>query len=217
MERRSALKNMGLAFGYAVATPTLLSVLQSCKEKAPYAEWVPSFLEKDKGFALAQTLDIILPKTDTPSATEMNVHTFIDTFIEEVLEKEQQDFVLKRMDMFFSKIQKDAGKESIADLTPEDIEPALQTYLRKRTEEEEEIHSKAISGYMEAIMQGGEATLEEDVANFSFANDIRDMATFAYKNSEYIGEEVLAYLPIPGEYIACGDVNELTNNKAWSL
>ncbi|NJB36583.1 gluconate 2-dehydrogenase subunit 3 family protein [Croceivirga sp. JEA036] len=217
MERRSALKNMGLAFGYAVATPTLLSVLQSCKEKAPYAEWVPSFLEKDKGFALAQTLDIILPKTDTPSATEMNVHTFIDTFIKEVLEKEQQDFVLKRMDMFFSKIQKDAGKETIADLTPEDIEPALKTYLRKRTEEEEEIHAKAISGYMEAIMQGGEATLEEDVANFSFANDIRDMATFAYKNSEYIGEEVLAYLPIPGEYIACGDVNELTNNKAWSL
>ncbi|TKD67265.1 gluconate 2-dehydrogenase subunit 3 family protein [Flavobacterium sp. ASW18X] len=217
MERRSALKNMGLAFGYAVATPTLLSVLQSCKEKAPYAEWVPSFLEKDKGFALAQTLDIILPKTDTPSATEMNVHTFIDTFIEEVLEKEQQDFVLKRMDMFFSKIQKDAGKETIADLTPEDIEPALKMYLRKRTEEEEEIHSKAISGYMEAIMQGGEATLEEDVANFSFANDIRDMATFAYKNSEYIGEEVLAYLPIPGEYIACGNVNELTNNKAWSL
>jgi len=35
MERRSALKNMGMVFGYAVATPTLLGLVQSCKERAP--------------------------------------------------------------------------------------------------------------------------------------------------------------------------------------
>ena len=217
MERRSALKNMGLAFGYAVATPTLLSVLQSCKGKPSYAEWVPTFLDKDKGYALAQTLDIILPKTETPSATEMNVHVFIDSFLNEVLPKEQQDFVRLKMDTFYNKILKTSGKESLQDLTVEDIEPALKQYLTKRTDEEEELHAKAINNYMESIMQGGQATLEEDIANFSFANDIRDMATFAYKNSEYVGEEVLAYLPIPGEYVPCGDVTELTNNKPWSL
>ncbi|MEJ2163444.1 MAG: gluconate 2-dehydrogenase subunit 3 family protein, partial [Robiginitalea sp.] len=39
----------------------------------------------------------------------------------------------------------------------------------------------------------------------------------AYKTTEYIGEEILAYLPVPGEYIGCGDLDELTGGKAWSL
>lgn len=217
MERRSALKNMGLAFGYAVATPTLLGLLQSCKDKPAYAEWVPSFLDKEKGYALAQTLDVILPKTDTPSATEMNVHVFIDAFLDEVMPLEQRDFVVMRMNKFYDKVLADSGKETLMDIEPADIEPVLQTYLRKRSDEEEESHSEAINSYMEAIMQGGEATLEDDISHFSFANDLRDMGTWAYKSSEYVGEEVLAYLPIPAEYIACEDVNTLTGGKAWSL
>lgn len=217
MERRTALKNMGMVFGYAVATPTLLGVMQSCENKPAYAEWVPAFFEKEKGYAMAQTLDVILPKTDTPSATEMNVHVFIDEFMAKVLPEEQQAFVKMRMDTFFNKILAESGKETFMDIEAEDIEPALQTYLRKRTDEEEEAHSEAINAYMEAVMQGGEATLDEDIASFSYANDLRDIATWAYKSSEYIGEEVLAYLPIPGEYVACGDVNELTQGRAWSL
>lgn len=217
MERRSALKNMGLVFGYAVATPTLLGIMQGCKEKVPYAEWTPTFFEKEKGYAMAKTLDVILPKTDTPSATEVNVHVFIDEFMNKVLPEEQQAFVKMRMDKFYNKILADSGKDSLMDIEAEDIEPALQTYLRKRTDEEEEVHTDIMTNYMEAIMQGGQADLDEDVANFSYANDLRDIATWAYKSSEYIGEEVLAYLPIPGEYIACGDVNELTQGKAWSI
>lgn len=217
MERRSALKNMGLAFGYAVATPTLLGLLQSCKDKPAYAEWAPSFLDKEKGYALAQTLDVILPKTDTPSATEMNVHVFIDAYLDEVMPLEQRDFVMMKMNKFYDKVLADSGKETLMDIEAVDIEPSLQTYLRKRTDEEEEVHAKAINNYMEAIMQGGQATLDDDISRFSFANDLRDLATWAYKSSEYVGEEVLAYLPIPGEYIACGDVNTLTGGKAWSL
>uniref|UniRef100_UPI003F5CC5C5 gluconate 2-dehydrogenase subunit 3 family protein n=1 Tax=Flagellimonas lutimaris TaxID=475082 RepID=UPI003F5CC5C5 len=105
----------------------------------------------------------------------------------------------------------------LMDIEPADIEPALQTYLKKRTDEEEEAHSEAIMNYMQAIMQGGEASLDDDIASFSFANDLRDLATWAYKNSEYVGEEVLAYLPIPGEYVPCGDLQTLTGGKAWSL
>ncbi|MCR9265552.1 MAG: gluconate 2-dehydrogenase subunit 3 family protein [Flavobacteriaceae bacterium] len=217
MERRSALKNMGMAFGYAVATPTLFGLLQSCKDKPAYAEWVPSFLNQEQGYALAQTLDVILPKTDTPSATEMNVHVFIDAYMNEVLPIEQQDFVKLKMGNFFDKVLAESGKSSLMDVEATDIEPVLQTYLKKRTDEEEEAHSEAISSYMDAIEQGGEATLNEDIASFSFANDLRNLATWAYKSSEYVGEEVLAYLPIPGEYIGCGDLNTLTGGKAWSL
>ena len=122
-----------------------------------------------------------------------------------------------KMNKFYDKVLADSGKETLMDIEPADIDPALQTYLKKRTDEEEEIHSEAIMNYMQAIMQGGEASLDDDIARFSFANDLRDLATWAYKNSEYVGEEVLAYLPIPGEYIACGDLETLTGGKAWSL
>ena len=57
----------------------------------------------------------------------------------------------------------------------------------------------------------------EEIARYAFANQIRDAAIWAYKSSEYVGEEVLAYLPVPGEYIGCGDLNELTGGKDWSI
>lgn len=216
MERRSALKNMGMAFGYAVATPTLLSLLQGCKDKPAYAEWTPGFLDKGQGQALATTLDVILPRTDTPSATEVNVHAFIDSYLDEVMPLDQRDFTMMKMEKFYDRALGDSGKTELAELEAADIEPVLATYLRKRTDEEEQAHNEAVMDYMQAIMQGGEATLDDEVARYTFANELRDLATWAYKSSEKVGEEVLAYLPIPGEYIPCGDLQELTGGKAWS-
>lgn len=217
MKRRLALKNMGMVFGYAAATPTLLSVLQSCKEKPAYAEWVPSFFDKDKGYALAQMVDVILPKTDTPSATEVNVHVFIDKFVNEVLPEEQKSFTRLLIDKFMGEVLIESGKDSLKDVDGTDFEPLLSKYLAKRTDEEKEAQEVVVGKYMETVMSGKEAELDNKVACYAFAENVRSMAIWAYKSSEYIGEEVLAYLPIPGEYVGCGDVNELTGGKAWSL
>jgi len=217
MERRSALKNIGMVFGYAVATPTILSLAQSCKEKMPYAEWVPSFFEKDKGYALAQMIDVILPRTDTPSATDVNVHVFMDEFAKSVLPEEQQAFMGMVMDTFMNKALTGSGKESLTDIEGIDFEPLLGKYLAKRSDEDEEAQNEVIGAYMEAMMKGESAELDEDIACYTFATNVRNMATWGYKSSEYVGEEVLAYLPVPGEYIACGDLDELSGGKAWSL
>lgn len=206
-----------MVFGYAVAAPTAFSVLQGCKQKPAYAEWAPSFFEKDKGYALAQMVDVILPKTDTPSATEMNVHVFIDEFAKEVLPEEQQAFMKMLMDKFMGKVLESSGKESLADVEGADFEPVLTKYLAKRTDEEEQAQEEAIGTYMQAMAEGNQAELDNDIASYAFAGNVRNMSIWAFKTSEYIGEEVLAYAPIPGEYIACGDLNELTEGKAWSL
>jgi len=217
MKRRSALKNMSMALGYAVATPTLLGVLQSCKDKPAYAEWMPTFLGKDEGYALAQTVDIILPKTETPSATELNVHVFIDTILNELLPDEDQQFFSFRMGKFFGKVMEGSGKEELSDLEAADIEPVLATYLKKRSDDVEKTQAKAIELYREALESGESADLDEETACYSFANELRGTATWAYKNTEFIGEQVLAYDPVPGAYIPCGDAKELTDGKAWSL
>ncbi|MGS0525584.1 gluconate 2-dehydrogenase subunit 3 family protein [Zobellia nedashkovskayae] len=191
MDRRKALKNMGMALGYTVATPTLLSIVQSCKNET-VLEWTPEFFTKDQGAVLTKLVDIILPKTDTPSASETQVNIFIDRFADQVMEKEQQDFFKMSMDRFIEKALKDAGKEKAADLTPEELEPVLAAAL-KVTKEDQVTNNLAVKQYNEAIAEGKEALLDDGIARFAFANNLRGMTIWGYKTSEYVGEKVLAY------------------------
>lgn len=206
---------MGLAMGYTVATPTLISIMQGCKTE-PVMEWTPDFFSKEQGNILTKLVDIILPKTDTPSASEVQVNLFIDRFINEVADKEQQDFTKMAMGRFLEKATRAAGKEKVIDLTSEELEKTLAGTL-KITKEDEVKNMKAITTYNEAMAKGQEALLDDEIASHAFANNLRGLTIMGYKTSEYVGEEVLAYLPVPGEYIGCGDLEALTGGKAWSL
>lgn len=215
MERRKALRNMGLSLGYVVATPTLIGIVQSCKNESS-VEWTPDFFTREEGAVLAYLVDIILPKTDTPSASEVQTHIFIDKFAKEVMEKNQQDFVKMSMRRFMDKALKDSGKKKAVDITPEDLKSVLASAL-KMTKEEGAKLFEAINSYHESVAKGDIAELDDVVARFGFANNLRGLTIWGYKISEYVGEEVLAYLPIPAEYIPCKDTQELTGGKAWSL
>jgi hypothetical protein len=214
MDRRKALKNMGLTFGYAVATPTLISILQSCKDKGP--DWTPDFFTPEQGKGIRHLVDIILPKTDTPSASEVQIHMFIDKFLNEVSDPEEQNFVKMSMGKFFDKALADSGKDNIGDLEAEDLEPVLAAAL-KQTRETEAKMFEYINSFQESVEKGESAELDEETSRYAFANNLRGITIWGYKTSEQIGEQVLVYLPVPGEYIPCGDLNELTGGKAWSI
>ena len=216
MDRRIALKNMGLALGYTVATPTIISLMQSCKQETG-PDWTPLFFSPGEGAVIMQLADLILPKTDTPSATEVGVHTFLDRYWMEVSEPEEQDLIKSGLSNFIEKALADSGKKAGDSLTAEELEPVLAGALKKRDKEDEAKLYETLTTYNEAVAQGQPAELDGDVSRFVFANQFRDAVIWSYKTSEYVGEEVLAYLPVPGEYIGCGDVDELTGGKAWSL
>jgi hypothetical protein len=216
MDRRIALKNMGMALGYTVAAPTIISLMQSCAQDTS-PEWTPAFFSPEEGAVLMHLLDIILPKTDTPSATDVNVHKFIDKYLDEVSPEEEQKFMKMGMGKFIEKALADSGKESALDLGAEELEPLLAAALEKKEAEEEAAIFESLMSYNEAVANGEPAELDGDVARYAFATQLRDGAISAYKNSEYIGEEVLAYLQIPGGYIGCGDLDELSGGRAWSL
>ncbi|WP_299430658.1 gluconate 2-dehydrogenase subunit 3 family protein [uncultured Maribacter sp.] len=216
MDRRKALKNMGLSLGYVVATPTLLSIVQSCKTEK-VLEWTPDFFTKEQGVTLISLVDLILPATDTPSASELQVHLFIDKFSKEVMPKKQQDVFKTTFNVFTKTALKDSGKESLGEITAANLDMSLSKALKISKGQQKE-NDKAIIAYNNAIAtQNSSAILTDDVACYAFASKLRGLTIWGYKTSEYVGEKVLAYLPIPGEYIACGDVEELTQNKAWSL
>ena len=215
MDRRKALKNMGLSLGYVVATPTLLSIVQSCKEEN-ILQWTPDFFTKEEGSVISQLADIILPKTDSPSATEVQVNLFIDRFADQVMKKEQQEFFKMAMGKFISKSLTEAGKDKANELNPNDLEPVLSSVLSV-SKEVLKSNEEAITNYMKAVDKGETVTLDATVAQFAFASNLRGLTILGYKTSEYVGEKVLSYLPLPGEFIACGNVQELTRGKAWSL
>ncbi|NNM23840.1 MAG: gluconate 2-dehydrogenase subunit 3 family protein, partial [Flavobacteriaceae bacterium] len=58
MERRQVLKNLGLGAGFLVASPSIMSLLQSCTSEP---EFNPVFLSKGEGHALRRIVDLIIP------------------------------------------------------------------------------------------------------------------------------------------------------------
>jgi len=215
MNRRKALKNMGLSLGYVVATPTLIGIVQSCNTEK-VLEWTPDFFTMEEGAVITHLVDIILPKTDTPAATEVQVDLFIDRFADQVMQKEQQDFLKMSMGKFIEKALADSGKENAADVVPEALEAVLGSALRI-SKEKQKANDKALENYMGALEEGTDVKLDDNVAVNAFAKNLRGMTIWGYKTSEYVGKEVLEYLPVPGEYVSCGNTEELTGGKAWSL
>ena len=184
MERRNALRNIGLGLGYMAATPAILSMLQSCNTAAEGA-WAPQFFSQEQANFITTAVDVILPKTDTPGASEVNVPQFMDRFYAEILTEADQENLQAGLKAFMDT----AGGSDAAAITA-----ALEKTLKAKPEPD----------------------AEPDAAT-QFAYEFRGKAIWSYKTSEYIGEEVLVYLPVPGEYLPCEDLESLTGGKAYTF
>ncbi len=197
MKRRDALKNIGLSVGYTIAAPSILSILQSCKNEA--TSWTPQFFSFDEGIVLKNFVDLILPTTeDSPGALDVNVPEFIDLFTLKALDTKTQT---KLKDGFASVVKAlNVPEEGASKLKTEDYDALLAKYL------------KADETTLEAFKKD-----KTDRLIFYTLNFIRYRSIWAYKTSELIGETVLAYDPIPGPAKGCIPLNEATGGKAWSL
>lgn len=100
MNRRQALRNIGMGAGILVVGPTTLSLLQSCK-KDPSVTWEPVFLNSSNGYALQQILEVMIPTTDTPGATDLNIAQFIDSYMAEVASEERQKNFERSSNFFY--------------------------------------------------------------------------------------------------------------------
>lgn len=89
VSRRKALKNTISYFGLSLISPTLVSgVLSGCKIDNS-KEWVPKKIGISNLNYIIEWIDIIIPETDTPSASKAMVHKFIDEMIEGFLSKNE--------------------------------------------------------------------------------------------------------------------------------
>ena len=86
MNRRKAIKKIGLSFGSMTLTPSLVSLFQSCQSET---DWTPRFFSSDQLEIVSKFLEIIIPETiDIPGAAELKLIRYIDAFA--TLAKEEE-------------------------------------------------------------------------------------------------------------------------------
>lgn len=195
MKRREALKNIGLTIGYSAIAPSALSILQSCNTEKE--KWVPLFFTQEEGLVITKLVGLILPKTEaTPGALDVNVPEFLDLYASKAYDTEAKEKYSKGIKSIIEAL---AIPESGAQyLKTEDYTNLLDKYL-KPTNEEEILYKQEKNPVYESLL------------------NLRDQAVWAYKTSKTIGEEVLAYDPIPTVQKGCIPIEEATGGKAWSL
>ncbi|WP_413995663.1 gluconate 2-dehydrogenase subunit 3 family protein [Maribacter sp. 2307ULW6-5] len=197
MDRRKALKHTGLWVGAAVATPTLLSLLQSCKNEARPA-WQPEFFSDHEAMTIGALVDTILPRTDTPGALDVKVDVFLDKVFSRTYDAEGQNQIRQEIAAFNEEAQENFGGP-FAQLTNGDQAKMLVTAEKKSATFNPGIWGKTVG----------------DQEPVGFYRSIKAMAIWAYMTSEEIGENVLSYDPMPGNYEGCKPVSEVGNK--WSL
>jgi hypothetical protein len=201
MERRQALKNMGLTIGAFALTPTVASLLQSCSGNSKLS-WVPEFYSNEEAEIITKTLEVILPATpEIPGATDLNLAQFLDGYAMHVSGENERMRIKNLVKEYISMTLTLTGKETVSKLTMDDIESRVAFYLKADKFKQED-------------WQTGSS---KDSQNFQFIRTLRSGGVRAFKMSEFIGENVMAYSPIPGRQIGCVDLIEATGGRAWSL
>lgn len=213
MKRRQALKNIGLGAGLFVIGPSTLSLLQSCNSEPEY-DWQPVFLTASHGFALKKVLNVILPTSDTPGASDLNIPQFIDSYMDQVEDLERRERFQESADAFARAFKEEFDKEQ-EEGKDEDFENLIKKYL-KATPAQREKFVRRNTETQDAI-RDPEYVMNNDEGAYAYLTTVRNMGIWAWKNSEEVGENVMWYDPIPGQYIPCGPVDELGQGKAMSL
>ena len=199
MDRRQAIKSISLSTGLVISSGTFFSMLQSCQQ-SPTIDWTPRFFSKEDAAALSEIAETILPATDLPGAKDVAAPQLIDLLVKDVFKPEEQEKFAKGFQLYLMEFNKAGGRD------------AQKAFVEK--------------SYAAAAERGGEfvglaksnsapAGKENEYHRAYFMLTVRDLTLRAYFTSEQIGENVLSYDPVPGEFSGCIPVEQVGN--IWSL
>lgn len=193
MDRRKALQKTGLLVGAAVAMPSFLSLLQSCKTETRL-DWEPLFFDKEEALFIAALVDMILPRTETPGALDVKVDMFLDKVFAMTYEAEAQHKVRSEIAQFNVNSKQQFG-DIFLNLNAANKGAMIQS-------------AEAKSGKFNGSVWGTAAGKQEPVG---FYRSLKSMTIWAYFTSEEIGEKVLSYDPIPQQYDGCKPLSDVGN------
>ncbi len=215
MKRREVIKKIGFSFGAVTITPSFLSVLNGCNFKEE--EWQPKFLSYQEYEMTEKIIDIFIPKTDIPGAKELNLSRFIDAHYQLMLSSAEQKNIKFLIKQFSDMLLEKTSKKEINKVTSNEYENQFARLL-KADKSKRQRWQKSYNQYTKKIKKGElPKPLSNDINSYIFLDGVRQLSIWGYRNSEYIGEKVLAYDPVPGQQKGCVDLMEATGGKSWSI
>ncbi len=176
MTRRAALKRAALFLGVAFTPSLIANVLQAA---VPGAKAL--FLSKAQLDLVTAIADRILPRTDTPGASDVGVPAFVDLMLGKYsTESERQVFT--------------AGLDEVnaASLTAH-----AQSFVKVSAAQQDAI-----------LMRIAVASQKKDK---TFFHQIKELTVVGYFTSEIVGRTVLHYDPVPGRFQGCVPISEVGN------
>lgn len=191
MNRRQALRRVGIFLGGVVSAPTVAGVLSGC-ERDTGTDWAPSALSAQQNEMVDTMAEIIIPATDTPGASAAHVNRFIDAMVGESYPTDERDRFLSGLDDVNDRCRDTYG-DSFLNCTS-DQQRALVSELDQETFGEESTHA--------------------DTDHPPFFRMMKELVIVGYYTSEVGATQELRTNVVPGYYD--GDVPYEKIGRAWS-
>lgn len=192
MNRREVLRYTAWITGSAVSASLAGAILSGCSEQTSEQNKAAGtaisansnllhFFTPEQ-FALVGLLaDTILPRTDSPSATDVKVHITLDSMLGQVFDVTYQTAFKTQ----WLALEKYLGQQQFLQLSPTAQVEALKA-LELNKSDDATSAKKALVEFKQQVIA-------------------------YYLTTEEIGEKFLNYLPIPGSYKPCISVAEVNN------
>lgn len=181
MKRRTLIKGIAAHSLF----PTALASFHSLAANVVDNSEAKFFSQKD--FILLRNLvDVILPATDTPAASEAKTHYFIDIVVRDCYTREQQRIFIQGL--------KSLDKKSQAKFN--------RPFIDVNAEQQHELL---------AVVEEQEIALPLDE---SFFKMLKDLALTGYFNSEIGTTRAQVYVHVPGRYEGCIPLKP--GQKSWA-
>ncbi|WP_282071991.1 gluconate 2-dehydrogenase subunit 3 family protein [Polaribacter atrinae] len=173
MDRRNALKNMSLAIGGFVITPSILSVFASCTTSSVDVNYL--FLSKEQSFVIDHLVDVILPIFNA----NINHTAFIDKMLYHTVSKENQQ-IFKAGYLEFEKNFQSLLNKEVLKANESDIQTVVEEYFSISKQEEE-----AIFNLLEKDFSLLDENQKLEYLNYYFLTNVRYYCLLGYCTSEY--------------------------------
>jgi hypothetical protein len=175
MDRRTAIRNLAIVIGGAALLP-------ACTKQNSVAHFKHFNINLDQQTLITDMAETIIPKTNTPGATDLNLYGFIMKMLDDCTKKEDRQTFLKGMEEF-STIPLKLFKKDFGSCTKQEKEEVLKSFDKK-----DNAYSKDL---------------------LSFYNTVKQLTVFGYTESKYFMTNEVVYELIPGRYNAYFPVKNL--------
>lgn len=179
MNRREMLKYTALLTGAAVSAPFATAFLSGCTSKTIDSELL--FFEVNQFDLLTKISDTILPRTDSPSASDVHVPQTVDSMLGLVFDDD------------FKTVFRNQWDELEAFLAAQNFQQLDQT------------------GRVELLSNLETSPDDEIANAKMAFRELKQQVIAYYLNTEEVGTQFLNYLPIPGEYQPCISLKDVNH------